>query len=119
MGWSKKVRDFAFPLLELFRPIPILAWVPLSILLLPGFEGPVIFLATLASLFVTTLNAMLGVDSIDDDYFRAAGCLGSSSWDVFKMSLFQARFLTSLPDCRYQSVWLGSRLLPPKWSLET
>jgi NitT/TauT family transport system permease protein len=84
MGWSKKVRDFAFPLLELFRPIPILAWVPLSILLLPGFEGPVIFLATLASLFVTTLNAMLGVDSIDDDYFRAAGCLGSSSWDVFK-----------------------------------
>ena len=84
MGWSKKVRDFAFPLLELFRPIPILAWVPLSILLLPGFEGPVIFLATLASLFVTTLNAMLGVDSIDDDYFRAAGCLGSSKWDVFK-----------------------------------
>ena len=84
MGWSKKIRDFAFPLLELFRPIPILAWVPLSILLLPGFEGPVIFLATLASLFVTTLNAMLGVDSIDDDYFRAAGCLGSSNWDVFK-----------------------------------
>ena len=27
---------------------------------------------------------MLGVDSIDDDYFRAAGCLGSSNWDVFK-----------------------------------
>jgi NitT/TauT family transport system permease protein len=53
-------------------------------LLLPGFEGPVIFLATLASFFVTTLNAMLGVDSIDEEYFRAAGCLGSSRWDVFK-----------------------------------
>lgn len=84
MGWSRRIRDYAFPILELLRPIPILAWVPLSILMFPGFEAPVIFLATLASLFVTTLNTMLGVDSIDDAYFRAAGCLGSSNWDIFK-----------------------------------
>jgi NitT/TauT family transport system permease protein len=84
MGWSRKVRDYVFPIIETLRPIPILAWVPLSILLLPGFEGPVIFLATLASFFVTALNAMLGVDSIDEEYFRAAGCLGSSKWDVFR-----------------------------------
>ena len=84
MGWSRSIRDYIFPLIEVLRPIPILAWVPLSILLLPGFEWPVLFLATLASFFVTTLNAMLGVDSIDEEYFRAAGCLGSSRWDVFK-----------------------------------
>lgn len=84
MGWSKKVRDYVFPILETLRPIPILAWVPLAILMLPGFELPVIFLATLASLFVTTLNTMLGVESIDEAYFRAAGCLGSSNWDIFK-----------------------------------
>ena len=84
MGWSRKIRDYVFPIIETLRPIPILAWVPLSILLLPGFEGPVIFLATLASFFVTTLNAMLGVDSIDEEYFRAAGCLGSSRWDIFR-----------------------------------
>lgn len=84
MGWSKVFRDYTFPILETLRPIPILAWVPLAILMFPGFEGPVIFLATLASLFVTTLNTMLGVQSIDEAYFRAAGCLGSSRWDVFK-----------------------------------
>jgi NitT/TauT family transport system permease protein len=84
MGWSRRIRDYAFPILEMLRPIPILAWVPLSILMFPGFEAPVIFLATLASLFVTTLNTMLGVDSIDEAYFRAAGCLGSSNWDIFK-----------------------------------
>lgn len=84
MGWSKKIRDYVFPILETLRPIPILAWVPLAILMLPGFEAPVIFLATLASLFVTTLNTMLGVESIDEEYFRAAGCLGSSNWDIFK-----------------------------------
>ena len=48
-----------------------------------GFETPIIFLATLASFFVTTLNTMLGVQSIDDSYFRAAGCLGSRPWHVF------------------------------------
>ncbi len=84
MGWSDKIRQYIFPILETLRPIPPLAWVPLAILMFPGFEAPVIFLATLASLFVTTLNTMLGVQSIDEEYFRAAGCLGSSKWDIFK-----------------------------------
>ena len=84
MGWSKAFRDYTFPILEILRPIPILAWVPLAILMFAGFETPVIFLATLASLFVTTLNTLLGVDSIDEEYFRAAGCLGSNKWQIFK-----------------------------------
>lgn len=84
MGWSKKFHDYSFPILETLRPIPILAWVPLAILMFKGYETPVIFLATLASLFVTTLNTMLGVQSIDEAYFRAAGCLGAKKWDVFR-----------------------------------
>lgn len=83
MGWSKTVRDYAFPILETVRPIPILAWVPLAILMFRGFEAPVIYLATLASFFVTTLNTLLGVDSIDESYFRAAGCLGAKRRHVF------------------------------------
>ena len=84
MGWSKKFCDYAFPLLEVIRPIPILAWVPLAILMFSGYESPVIFLATLASLFVTMINTMLGVQSIDSNYFRAAGCLGSSKTDILR-----------------------------------
>lgn len=84
MGWSRVFRDYAFPIVEVLRPIPILAWVPLAILMFSGYESPVIFLATLASLFVTTINTMLGVQSIDSNYFRAAGCLGSSRWDVLR-----------------------------------
>jgi NitT/TauT family transport system permease protein len=83
MGWSKVFRDYSFPILETLRPIPILAWVPLAILMFAGFETPVIFLATLASLFVTTLNTLLGVDSIDESYFRAAKCLGAKPHHVF------------------------------------
>ncbi len=83
MGWSRTFRDYTFPILETLRPIPILAWVPLAILMFKGFESPVIFLATLASLYVTTLNTLLGVQSIDEAYFRAAGCLGSNRWQIF------------------------------------
>lgn len=83
MGWSRKFRDYTFPILEILRPIPILAWVPLAILMFRGFESPVIFLATLASLYVSTLNTLLGVDSIDESYFRAAGCLGSKPHHIF------------------------------------
>jgi NitT/TauT family transport system permease protein len=84
MGWSRVFRDYAFPIVEVLRPIPILAWVPLAILMFQGYETPVIFLATLASLFVTSINTMLGVQSIDPNYFRAAGCLGSSRWDILR-----------------------------------
>lgn len=84
MGWSKTIKDYTFPILETLRPIPIMAWVPLAILIFQGYETPVIFLATLASFFATTLNTMLGVQSIDETYFRAAGCLGSRRWDIFR-----------------------------------
>jgi NitT/TauT family transport system permease protein len=86
MGWQKKVRDYTFPLLELLRPIPVLAWVPVAILIFSGFAGreaPIIFLAFLAAFFATTLNTLLGVESIDESYFRAARCLGSRPRHIF------------------------------------
>jgi NitT/TauT family transport system permease protein len=86
MGWSEKFKDYTFPILELVRPIPILAWVPLAIMMFATYEASVIFLATLASLYVTILNTLLGVESIDQSYFRAARCLGAKPrrifWDV-------------------------------------
>ena len=83
LGWSKTFREYVFPLFETLRPIPILAWVPLAILMFTGTETPVIFLTFLASFFATALNTMLGVESIDESYSRAAYCLGASKWQVF------------------------------------
>jgi len=82
MGWNKKFYDYSLPLVELIRPIPPLAWVPLAILVLPGSEPAVIFVTFLVAFFVTTLNTLLGVESIDENYFRAAKCLGASNKDI-------------------------------------
>ena len=84
IGWSRTAREYIFPVLEMLRPIPALAWVPLAILMFKSSEGPVIFLTFLPAFFATTLNSMLGVHSIDESYFRAADCLGASRWQVFR-----------------------------------
>ncbi|MGO9177595.1 MAG: ABC transporter permease [Desulfobaccales bacterium] len=83
MGWKKVFKDYTFPFFELIRPIPMLAWVPLAILMFPGYEASVIYVTFLGAFFVTTLNTLLGVESIDEVYFRAALCLGSRPRHLF------------------------------------
>lgn len=83
-GWSRWFRAVVFPLLEIARPIPILAWIPLVIILSPNRETAVISLTFLAAFFITTLNTMLGVKSIDEVYFRAARSLGFSEWAILR-----------------------------------
>lgn len=82
LGWSKTAENLIYPVVELLRPIPPLAWVPLAVLMIPSTEGAVIFITLLASFFATVLNTLLGVKSIDESYFRAAACLGYSRWQV-------------------------------------
>ena len=84
MGWSRRLRNVLFPVVELLRPIPPLAWVPLAVLTFSSAEMPVIFVTMLAALFATLLNAYLGVRSIDPVYFRAADCLGYSRWQQLR-----------------------------------
>jgi NitT/TauT family transport system permease protein len=83
LGWSQTAREYIFPVMEMLRPIPALAWVPLAILMFKSSEGPVIFVTFLPAFFATTLNSMLGVHSIDENYFRAASCLGAKRWQMF------------------------------------
>ncbi|MBF0527822.1 MAG: ABC transporter permease [Deltaproteobacteria bacterium] len=83
MGWKKTFKDYTFPVLETLRPIPMLAWVPLSILMWPGREASIVFLTFLGSFFATVLNTLLGVESIDEVYFRAAHSLGAKPKHIF------------------------------------
>src|SRR6185312_11416108 len=46
-------------------------------------EAPIVFLTFLATFYATILNTMLGVESIDEVYFRAARCLGSKPRHIF------------------------------------
>ena len=84
LGWNRTFRNMVFPVVELLRPIPPLAWVPLAVLMMSGIEMPVIFVTMLAGFFATVLNSYLGVLSINETYFRAASCLGFNRWQVLR-----------------------------------
>lgn len=84
MGWNRKFKDYTFPLMETFRPIPTLAWVPLAIIMWTNREVSIIFLTFLGSFFATILNTLLGVESIDESYFRAAQCLGAKPKQILR-----------------------------------
>jgi sulfonate transport system permease protein len=84
LGWSRKFKEYVFPVFEMLRPIPILAWVPLAIVMFIATESAVVYLAFLASFFATALNTMLGVESLDESYIRAADCLGANQWQQFR-----------------------------------
>jgi sulfonate transport system permease protein len=84
LGASERFRDYVFPVLELLRPIPILAWVPLAIIMFASSESPVVFLTFLASFFATALNTQLGVRSIGPHFVLAARCLGASDAAIFR-----------------------------------
>ena len=60
LGWSKTFKEYLFPVFETLRPIPILAWVPLAIVMFVATESAVIYLTFLASFYATALNTMLG-----------------------------------------------------------
>lgn len=83
LGWSKRFKEYVFPVFELLRPIPALAWVPLAIVMFSGAETAVIFITFLPAFFATTLNTMLGVQSIDESQIRAAACLGAGRRQIF------------------------------------
>jgi ABC-type nitrate/sulfonate/bicarbonate transport system permease component len=84
LGWSKKFKEYIFPVFEMLRPIPVLAWVPLAIVMFIATESAVIFLTFIASFYATALNTMLGVESIEESYVRAAYCLGAKRSQVFR-----------------------------------
>lgn len=84
MGWNRIVRDMTMPGFELFRSVPPVAWVPLSIIIFANMEYSIVFITFTGAFFVVTLNAKLGAESIDLSLFRAAWCLGANPRQVFR-----------------------------------
>src|SRR5262245_58259219 len=84
MGLSLFVRDLIFPYVEILRPIPGVAWIPLAILLWPTEEGSIIYITFLGALFPIVLNTVHGVEQTPEVLVRAAQSLGASRFQIFR-----------------------------------
>ena len=83
IGWNKVFSDLTFPVVELLRPIPGIAYIPIAILFLPWEEASIAFICFVGAFFPIIMNTITGVKLIDQNYFRAAQCLGSSPRQIF------------------------------------
>jgi NitT/TauT family transport system permease protein len=90
MGVSRTFRWISFPLLEIFRPIPPLAWLPLAILFWPSSEATMHFLTFAGAFFPILINVLAGIDSVDRRYVESAQSLGATRRVIFSRILLPA-----------------------------
>jgi len=70
------------PVIGFFRPIPPLAWIPLSILWFGISDSQNIFIIFLAAVFPIILNTAEGVRDVDKQLIRAARTLGANRFTI-------------------------------------
>ena len=87
MGAREKVYIVFNPLIQVLRPIPPIAWIPLSILWFGLGNPPSFFLIALGAFFPVLMNTISGVRNVDAIYVRVARNLGASSSTLFRRVL--------------------------------
>lgn len=80
VGWIASVRRATDSFLQLIRPIPVTAWVPISMLWFGIGDIAAIYLIVLATFFPIYLNTMQGVQYVDRVIVRAGRMMGARGW---------------------------------------
>ena len=90
MGAREWVHQLFDPLVQVLRPIPPIAYIPLSILWFGLGNPPAYFLISLGAFFPVLMNTIAGVRSVDAIYVRAARNLGAGEGVLFRRVILPA-----------------------------
>ena len=101
IGRSRLAHLLLDPLLQVLRPIPVTAWLPMSMILLGLGARSAFFLVALGAFFPILVNTIFAVRSVEPRLFEAASMLGVSSARMFPVVVLPA----SLP-----GIFTGLRL---------
>lgn len=93
VGRSAVVSALARPVLEVFRPIPAIALVPLAILLFPTGEQGIVFITFFAAFFPVAVSTIHAMHALPKVWEEAAHTLGARRRDI----LFQIALPGALP----------------------
>lgn len=72
MGLSKKLNLFSELTIQILKPIPPIAWIPLAILWFGIGETSKVFIIALGAFFPILLNVVEGIKNIDEKYLEVA-----------------------------------------------
>ncbi|TBU71289.1 ABC transporter permease [Pseudomonas daroniae] len=84
IGRSRWAEDSLLPPLEVLRPIPAVAWIPLAILMFPSSELSMIFITFTGALFPVLLNTVHGVEGVDARLIASARSLGAGRLAILR-----------------------------------
>ncbi|MBS0562770.1 MAG: ABC transporter permease [Proteobacteria bacterium] len=85
IGRLALVRDLLDPMLQLLRPIPVTAWLPLSMILFGLGARSAFFLVALGAFYPILVNTIFAVRSVEPRLFEAAQMLGVSPARLFPL----------------------------------
>ena len=83
IGRSRLLEDLLLPPLEMLRPIPAVAWIPLAILMFPSSEMSMVYITFIGALFPILLNTVHGVEGVDARLIASSRSLGAGRWTIF------------------------------------
>ncbi len=84
MGVSKFFKSFFDPLIELYRPVPPLAWAPLILTIFGIQDDGKIFLLFMVAFAIMVISARTGAVGTQLSKIRAAHSLGSSDAQIMR-----------------------------------
>ena len=90
IGKVKIIRQLVDPTLSLLRPIPVTAWLPLSMIFFGLGPRSAVFLVFLGAFYPILLNTIFGVRSVDPKLFEAASMLGCDGSRMFRQVVLPA-----------------------------
>ena len=90
IGRLPLLRAMLDPTLSLLRPIPVTAWLPLSMIFFGLGPRSAIFLVFLGAFYPILLNTIFGVKSVDPRLFEAAEMLGCTGHQLFRSVVLPA-----------------------------
>lgn len=90
MGASPRVYRLFNPLVQVLRPIPPIAYIPVAMLWFGLGNPPAIFLIVIGAFFPVLINTISGVRHVDVIYLRAARSLGARGFTVFARVMLPA-----------------------------
>ena len=80
VGMSKQAMMALNPVIQIFKPVSPLAWLPISLAIFNQADPSAIFVIFITSLWPTILNTALGVSSVNKDYIDVARVLEMPRW---------------------------------------
>jgi ABC-type nitrate/sulfonate/bicarbonate transport system permease component len=88
-GITKKLNSFIGPIIEILRPIPPIAWIPISILIFGLGDNSAYFIVFLGAFFPIFTNTLFGVKKLPKKYVNLSKTLELSRFSFFKNVLFK------------------------------